>query len=416
MKNWKEYTPFEWLLIDVASRFGLDKELNHIRIEWAANLVPLIKTAKNMEQLKAVMQPWIDKADEPAMFVGTLIAVWDTLNSIPSSWQVGQDAAASGPALLSTLMKDTVGMRHCGIIGDDVPDLYTTVTNEMNDVNYDRKIVKKGIVPHVYASEAEPKKVFGKDYPKFLKAYKAIVGKAQEASDFMVKAWNSHAQEHVFTMPDGAIVRIPVIVQRKKTLPCGKHTFEFIYDEIGNIKRGKQGTKSLSANTTHAYDAYILRELNRRCNYNPTLIKRCVKLLERPVEATEPSTEDKLLHLQELSHKFSQPSAVAFEYIDEANVQWIDDDYRNVLLKLAKCILISKEPFEVSNIHDEFKSLPAYSGIMKKHYNLLMVETYLSTWWTATAYTLTGIDTTFMANDIDPTIIPQILSATYSIG
>lgn len=417
MKNWQEYTAFEWLLIDVASRFGMDKELNHKRIEWAAgSILPLIEMATDMQDLKLLLAPYIDEADEQSMFVGACIAVWDTVNGQVSTWQVGQDAASSGPALLSTLLKDTVGMQYCGVTGEDVPDLYTSVTKAMNDSKYDRKIVKKGIIPHVYASEVEPKKVFGTAYPKFLKAYKSIVRKAQEASDFMVKAWNPNATEHVFTMPDGAVIRIPVIVQNKKTLPCGKHSFVFIYDEIGSIKRGDKGTKSLSANTTHAYDAYILRELNRRCNYDTALVTRCIKLLERREGRTETElTDDKLLNLEGLYYTFKQPSAVALEYIDEANVHWISDAYASVLLNLAKRILRDK-PFEVSNIHDEFKSLPNYSCALKHHYNILMVETYMSDWWVETAHTLTGMDVTFMANTIDPSVIPLILKAPYSIG
>lgn len=418
MKHWKEYTGFEWLLIDVASRFGLDKETNDVRIQWSVETVlPLVKLAEDTNELTELLAPLIDTADERPMFTGACLGLWDTVNGRVSTWQVGQDAASSGPALLSTLLKDVVGMRYCGILGNTVPDLYTSVTNAMNDSKYNRKIVKKGIVPHVYASEAEPKKVFGKAYPKFLKAYKSIVNKAQEASDFMVKAWNSYATEHRFTMPDGAEIVIPVIIKKKKSIPCGKYTFEYIYDDIGNVKQGKAGTKGLSANSTHSYDGYILRELNRRCNYDPALFKRCYRLLtvsrdtsNKPVPAT-----DRLIHLEELYYKFNQASAVAFEYLDEANVHNISQEYADTLIELLEASL-SHAPFEVSNIHDEFKTLPNYVCNMKIHYNTLMVETYFSNWWTTIAHDLTGKDVRFMAHLPLNSIAEEIQDAEYSIG
>ncbi len=418
MKHWTEYTGFEWLLVDVASRYGMDKEHNSVRIEWAKGLIPLVQAATDETMLTLLMKPYIDKADEVPMFCGALLALWDTINGRVSTWQVGQDAASSGPQLLSTLLKDVTGMRYCGVIGTVVPDLYTSVTNVMNTtgVTISRTIVKKGIIPHVYASEVEPKKVFKKNYHKFLESYKSVVGKAQEASDFMVNAWNSNAHEHRFVMPDGADIIIPVLVQHKKTIPCGKHTFEYIYDAIGSRKKGEQGTKGLSANTTHPYDAYVLRELNRRCNYDLAHIQRCIRLLKLSKNTlSEPKTDDHLLYLEHLFYEFNQPSAVAFEYLDEANVHWLSEDYTSVLLALAESMLVHAS-FEVSNIHDEFKCLPAYCSDLKTHYNQIMAETYLSNWWTKTAEHLSGIDVSFMANEVDMSIISEIMSAPYSVG
>lgn len=419
MNNWINYTGAEWLLVDIASRYGMDKDHFDVRIEWAKELIPLVKAATSESMLTILMKPYIDKADEPAMFCGAILALWDTINGRVSTWQVGMDAASSGPQLLSVLLKDLVGMEHTGILGTHVPDLYTAVTVDMNahGGHIERKIVKKGIIPHVYASEREPKKVFKKEYPRFLKSYKNTVKKAQEASDFMVSAWNPFVTEHTWTMPDGAHIRVPVLVQQKKTLPLGKHTFEFIYEELGTVKRGSQGTKSLSANTTHSYDAYMLRELNRRANYDPEHIKRCLRRLETRDTACcrSSSDNDRLLELEGLFFSFNQVSAVAFEYIDEANAGWITPEYTTALVALAKSML-SRKPFEVSNIHDEFKCLPNHVTHMKYIYNQLICDTYLSNWWTKTAEHLTGTDVSFMADAVNTQVLPEIMQAAYSIG
>lgn len=428
-KNWNTFSGFEWLLIDVAARMGHDKEHFSTRIEWTvANVLPLIKAAPTFDLLKAFIEPLIKTADEPAMFCGACLAVWDTINGRESTWQVGADAASSGPQLQSCFMKCKTGMGNTGVLNwDKMPDVYTDVTLVMctGGLSITRKIVKKGIVPHIYASEAAPKAVFKTQYPAFIKAYKTVLPKAQEASDFMVQAWNSNAFEHVWTMPDGAVVRVPVIVKHQKSIPCGKHKIEYIYEELGTKKKGLAGTKALSANITHSYDAYMLRELNRRCNYNKEHMENMLRLLTRELAHRAMSGEkcptltysetDYMYYLESLYVKFTQASAVAFEYMDENNVQHLSDDYLLTLEHIAKSMLAHKS-FEVSNIHDEFKCLPNNVSQMKRHYNQLLWETYCSFWWFVTMETLTGHDVRFMADEIDLSIKDEILGAPYSIG
>lgn len=420
MKSWKEYSAFEWLLIDLASRYGYDKLPFDERIKWSAEHLVLFKVAEDIATLKQVIQHLIDKADEPAMFAGCALAVWDALNGRKSNWQVGQDAASSGPQLLSVMMRCETGMSHTGVLQEDVPDLYTDVTEEMNrnkqgSSKYKRSVVKKGIVPHVYASTAEPKRVFKKGYSTFLKAYRAIVPMAQEASDIMVKIWNSNALEHCWYMPDGAYIRIPVIVQKDKTIPCGNYSFKYIYQEVGTKKKGESGTKSLSANITHSYDAYILRELNRRCNYNTKHIQWCMSLLKRSDIKSKQAEEDTIYDLEKRFYDFNQKSAVAFEYLTEANVGNLTDDFRAELLFLAEDML-KHEPFEISNIHDEFKTLPKNVCRMKEVYNILLVETYFSNWWVETIASLSGSDFSLLLAEPTNAIEEQMLKAPYSIG
>lgn len=422
MSDWKKYSAFEWVMIDVASRYGLDKKDYPTRILWCVNTVlPIVKLANgNFNDYKILVRSLIDKADEKPMFTGAVIALWDAAHGNPSTWQVGQDAASSGPQLLSVLLKDTMGMLNCGVMCTDVPDLYTKVTQTMNslsggNLNIERSIVKKGIVPHIYASEQEPKRVFEKAYPVFLKAYRATVRMAQEASDIMVAGWNSNATEHNWHMPDGARIRVPVLVKHQKTIPCGKHSFEYIYEAVGTKEAGTRGTKSLSANTTHSYDAYMLRELNRRANYDRAHIQRCLRLLMTRTKVQPKRDTDHLLFLEQLCYTFNQPSAVAFEFLDEANVHWISDGYANVLIGLAEYML-GYQPFQITNIHDEFKTLPKDVGTMKQIYNVLLMETYMSQWWMVTAKELTGKDYGMMVTNPDETLLQAILDSPYSIG
>jgi hypothetical protein len=201
-------------------------------------------------ELKTNLLPWIEKADDPEMFSGCAIAIWDAYHGRESSWQVGQDAASSGPALLSALLKCKTGMANTGITSESVPDLYQTVADEMGS-EVPRAKVKKATVPHVYASVAAPQAVFGDNYDKFVEAYSNVVPMAELAKNIMVNAWNPEAEFHEWQLPDGAYAHVKVLNTVKKSgYPLGKHTYTYQYQEIGTKKSNTQGTKSLSANTT----------------------------------------------------------------------------------------------------------------------------------------------------------------------
>jgi hypothetical protein len=406
------FSGFEWLLIDLASRFGHDKLPFTDRLAWGVEMIPLFKT-HNLIQLKENISPWIEKSDDPDMFSGVCIALWDAYKGVESTWQVGQDAASSGPALLSVLLNCEEGMKNTGIIGSDVPDLYLTITHNMG-ITEDRTKVKNATIPHVYASEAVPKAIWGSAYSEFVGAYTDTVPMAELAKNMMVNAWDSTAEYHEWDMPDGSIAHISVLNTIKKSgYPLGKHTYTYQYSEIGTKELGKRGTKSLSANHTHSYDGYMLRELNRRCNYEVTQIEDAIRLLERVVYIGKPCIE--LQRLGKLYKRFNQVSVVAIEYLTEDSLINLSEGYRKELLRILK-EMWDYPSFEVTNIHDEFKCLPNHVHRMKFWYQELLVEAYCSTWWSDTYSVLVGEDHSYLDEEPKPEIIQQIRDAEYAIN
>ena len=405
------FTGTQWLLIDLASRYGKDKLPFSERLTFGENFLPYLMV-DSLEELTESLTPWLEQAKDKEMFAGCALALWDTYQGRNSSWQVGQDQCASGPQLLSVLLKCETGMKNTGAIGTEVPDPYTVIANTMG-VEADRSKVKKATVPHVYGSTAVPMAVWGDEYDKFLAAYTETVPMAQMAKELMIDTWDSEATYHEWDMPDGAIAHNKVLTTvKKRGYPLGKHTYTYQYSEIGTKEKGSIGTKSNSASTTHSYDGFMLRELNRRCNYD-FKVEECIQLLKNPSLIGLPC--EGLQRLESLYKRFNQVSVVAIEYLNKDSLINLSKGYRAKLLVILEEV-VQWPPFEIKNVHDDFMCLPNHVNRMKFWFQELLVETYQSNWWMDVYSKLTSEDHSYLKEEPKEEIIQQIRLAQYSIG
>lgn len=77
------FTGYEYLMIDCANHFGLDKELFETRIQWVKD---------NMDALES----FADQADKKPLFVKSVMAIRKAQAGIPTGHLVGFDATCSG--------------------------------------------------------------------------------------------------------------------------------------------------------------------------------------------------------------------------------------------------------------------------------------------------------------------------------
>jgi len=59
-----QFSGFEWILIDLASRYGHDKLPFEDRLSFGSELIHLFKV-DTLEKLKENIAPWLKEADEP---------------------------------------------------------------------------------------------------------------------------------------------------------------------------------------------------------------------------------------------------------------------------------------------------------------------------------------------------------------
>ena len=246
-----------WLRVGIANAYGLDKETFTFRKLWA------ITNESSLESLTA-------QADEPLIYaqrvralrnhqagkaIGTIVQIDCTASGLQVN---GAFTACEETLLASNVLANTAGKRMD--VYTQIHDWLKTECEELPALS--RTLVKDATVPAMYASEAEPKRVFGEYVDYFWEAFAQMPGGYWYLKT-LPQLWNDRIEEYSFTMPDGYVVYIPVtgtVDHKVRMETTGK---------VVNIATEVQGRKSRSkcflANITHAFDAYILRNIVDRC-------------------------------------------------------------------------------------------------------------------------------------------------------
>lgn len=382
----------QWLLIDLANHMGHDKALFDVRLEKGREYLNTFKDVQSINELANTIEPLLKEADEPEMAAASCLAIFDSLQQKASGYTVGLDAVNSGVQLLSVLTCCESGMKATGCINTGVrPDFYALVGNNMG-ITILRDVIKKGIVPYMYASEAIPMDVFGDNFDDFENAYKATVPGAAWAKDTLVNTWNSHADYHEWVLPDGHTSHVKVINTVDTQGKFKGRSFTYRHSEQGTREAGENKTKANAANVTHSWDAYVLRELDARCNHNKDTLRKAITAIELHL-TTEPSEHDanpELVRISELGLRFNAISIHGIEFVKRNCLNGVDEEYLKRLRILAQTVL-DLPSFHTKDVHDEFSCLPNYVNTMKYHYNCLLAESYASTWLFDVIEDLSGI-------------------------
>ncbi|WP_273637064.1 DNA-directed RNA polymerase [Moraxella catarrhalis] len=135
----KVFNPMQYLAIDIANHFGLDKLNYEERIDW-------VKTNINS------LENMTEQAEEPILFAKAVHALRQTQQGIPTGHTVAFDATCSGLQIMSVLMRCRSGAYLTGLIDpNNRIDAYTLITDAMNT-----ELAKKGM--QVSVSRKDSKK------------------------------------------------------------------------------------------------------------------------------------------------------------------------------------------------------------------------------------------------------------------
>ena len=113
------FTGREYLKIDIANNFGLDKLSWNDRIAWFDT---------NENQLMALLP----QAESPALFFAAVRAWEDVKAGKPIGYMVSLDATSSGLQILAALTTDRLAAELCNVVDTGKrEDAYTAVYEEM---------------------------------------------------------------------------------------------------------------------------------------------------------------------------------------------------------------------------------------------------------------------------------------------
>ena len=116
----KTYSGFEYLCIDVANQFGLDKKLFEERIEWAQTNID------KLEELAA-------QAETKPLYHKAVMAIRKVQQGLPTGHMVGLDASCSGIQIMSAMTGCWAGAEATNLVDPDKRnDAYSMCTENMN--------------------------------------------------------------------------------------------------------------------------------------------------------------------------------------------------------------------------------------------------------------------------------------------
>jgi len=116
-----EFTGLEYLKIDIASNYGLDKESWQDRISW-------------VDENETDLENYLYQADEPALYFAAVQAFRKAQKGLPSGYPISLDATSSGLQILACLTGCEASARLCNVLPTgNREDAYTNIYRGMCD-------------------------------------------------------------------------------------------------------------------------------------------------------------------------------------------------------------------------------------------------------------------------------------------
>lgn len=251
------FTGIEYVKIDIANQFGLDRLNWRDRIHWVNNNRP------DLNEL-------VENSEKPHLFGKAIRALDAAESGRPYRFNMGLDATASGLQMMAAMSGCRETARCVNLIDTGKrEDVYQEVGDTMTKyigAEVKRSVVKKPIMTFFYGSQAQPKAVFGEG--SALTAFYSALGNrmpgAMELMKLFQSFWDPNAWRYQWAMPDGHVVDWPVMEAKDQNVEIDEaHHTRFVYR--AKYPQPQTQGRSLAANITHSVDAYACREMVRRC-------------------------------------------------------------------------------------------------------------------------------------------------------
>lgn len=370
----KTYTGWQYLLIDAANHFGKDKELFEDRIAFITNNLP------NLEAMA-------DQAETKPLYAKAVMAIRKAQQGIPTGHLVGLDATCSGIQVMSALTGCVAGAESTGMIDPNVrADAYTKATKVMESilggsVNISRKDAKQATMTSFYGSKATPKAIFGEDTKElsaFYESMTTIAPGAWELLQTLLASWQPYALEHSWKLPDGFDARVKVMKKKEARIEVDEldhATFTYEFYENGGSKSGLSNV----ANLTHSMDAWILRSMHRRCNYDRAMAEGAahlieMELIERSLESPKLSTATgRVQYYIEQYERSTLADIVILPHLGDGWVAALSTEHLHALAGILEGML-QYQPFELVTVHDEFKAHANNMNWVRWQYREILAE------------------------------------------
>src|SRR5690606_19590575 len=191
----------------------------------------------------------------------------------PTGYMISLDATSSGLQLLAALTGDLRAAQLCNVVDtghreDAYTNVYATMLSQLDESGkITRDMAKDAIMTSLYGSTAVPKRVFGEGnlLDVFYFVMENIAPAAWVLNQAFLAIWDPGALSNDWVLPENFHVHIKVMDQVKERVHFLNQPFDVFY----KVNRPMSDGRSLGANTIHSIDGMIVREITRRCDYDP---------------------------------------------------------------------------------------------------------------------------------------------------
>lgn len=410
--TFQEFDPKEYLLMDIASNYGLDKEDWDFRLNWAENHLMEMQRVSEMDQTQLSSSSLMKEADEPAMMYAGIMAYRNVMLGKPIGYGISLDATASGIQLLSIMAGCEKSAQVCNVIpssatADHREDAYTTLYGSMRTrvptdlvTNITRAMAKDGIMTAFYGSKAVPKRHFGEGdmLTAFYDTLEADTPGAWALNVYLQGLWREYALGHAWVLPDNFHVIVKEMNQVSRTVQWGNQpTDVFVTKNIGT----KDGL-SLCPNATHSVDAMVVREMQRRCSMT--------KVGQMQIMEGKRTTAEDHAMVEVLWEHYQQSG-----FLSSRILHFMGSEHNPLIFSVPVQQLLNSLPqraFKLITIHDCFRCLPSYGNDLRRQYNQILYELAKSNLLKFLADQIAGTPQNIHKGGLVPS---QILQSNYSI-
>lgn len=239
----QEFSGRDYMKIDIANSFGLDKEDWDVRLAW-------------FDENEGRLDTLVKQAEEPALFFAGITAWKKVCKGEPTGYPISLDATSSGIQLLAALTGDRKAAALCNVIDtghreDAYTGLYQSMLNRIGEgAKISRKDTKAAIMTAIYSSTAVPKKVFGEGalLDIFYETMREEAPGPWEVTETMLAIWDNTALMNEWVMPDNFHVKIKVMGNVTDYVQFLNEPFEVNY----SVNKPIEGGRSLGANMIHS--------------------------------------------------------------------------------------------------------------------------------------------------------------------
>ena len=396
-----------YLKIDISNSYGMDKKDWNERIDWFN---------ANEHQLESLLK----EAETPALYYAGIVAWRDVNQGIASGYPISLDACSSGLQLLACLTGDEQAAKLCGVISTGHrEDAYTNIYEEMlaqsdTSSRVTRDMTKGAVMKALYGSTAAPKEVFGEGelLDIFYKTMQDNAPYAWNLNQMFLQMWDADVIKYSWLLPDNFHVHCKVMAKIEETF----HYLDQPYTLTRYENRGITEGRSLGANCTHSLDGFIVREMTRRCSYDPEVMNTALYAVTyhghddaAEYEGVPDANTKLLLTLWDHYKTSGYLSARILDHITDCNARYVD---RQIIIDLIDTL--PEKPFDLLCVHDCFRVLPSYGNDLRKQYNLQLALIAKSD---MLAFILSGV----LAKPItiekpNPEMWLQVLNAEYALS